>query len=274
MWLPDRWDKACPWLAEPHLANVWTTTHTKVYVLIGDGESQEGQIWEAALFAAHNNLGNLTAFTDWNRQQIDGHVDNVAGLGDLVAKWKSFGWLVLECDGHSEEDLRRAFQENTQTTHKTHDGSHAYAHGQRGRLYGEAPTPGTEKPPRQNKKPPLWRNYRKRWEIFNTTRTMENTGNKDTRSGFGAGLLELGSTNPAVVALTADLTGSVKMDAFAAAYPHRFFQCGIAEANMIGTAAGLAITGHIPFVGNVCRICHGGGSTTNCGNLSVIRQPM
>lgn len=83
----------------------------QVYVLIGDGESQEGQIWEAALFAAHNNLGNLTAFTDWNRQQIDGHVDNVAGLGDLVAKWRSFGWLVLECDGHSEEDLRRAFQE-------------------------------------------------------------------------------------------------------------------------------------------------------------------
>ncbi|MFY9116926.1 MAG: transketolase C-terminal domain-containing protein [Bacteroidales bacterium] len=86
---------------------------------------------------------------------------------------------------------------------------------------------------------------------------MENTGNKDTRSGFGAGLLELGSLNPAVVALTADLTGSVKMDAFAAAYPHRFFQCGIAEANMVGTAAGLAITGHIPFVGTFAEFATG-----------------
>ncbi|MFA7200531.1 MAG: transketolase C-terminal domain-containing protein [Bacteroidales bacterium] len=86
---------------------------------------------------------------------------------------------------------------------------------------------------------------------------MENTGNKDTRSGFGAGLLELGSTNPAVVALTADLTGSVKMDAFAAAYPHRFFQCGIAEANMMGAAAGLAITGHIPFVGTFAEFATG-----------------
>ena len=63
---------------------------------------------------------------------------------------------------------------------------------------------------------------------------MKNTGNKDTRSGFGAGLYELGSQNPAVVALCADLTGSLKMEKFAEAYPHRFFQCGIAEANMMG----------------------------------------
>jgi len=76
-----------------------------------------------------------------------------------------------------------------------------------------------------------------------------NTGNKDTRSGFGAGLLEAGRRNPKVVALTADLTGSLKMDAFAAEFPDRFFQCGIAEANMIGMAAGLAIDGLIPFTG-------------------------
>jgi len=76
-----------------------------------------------------------------------------------------------------------------------------------------------------------------------------NTGNKDTRSGFGAGLTELGRTNPKVVALTADLKGSLKMDDFAAEHPERFFECGIAEANMIGMAAGLAIDGYIPFAG-------------------------
>lgn len=75
------------------------------------------------------------------------------------------------------------------------------------------------------------------------------TGKKDTRSGFGAGLTELGRTNPKVVALTADLKGSLKMDTFAAENPDRFFQCGIAEANMIGMAAGLAIDGFIPFAG-------------------------
>jgi transketolase len=79
---------------------------------------------------------------------------------------------------------------------------------------------------------------------------FENKGNKDTRSGFGAGLSELGKNNEKVVALCADLTGSLKMDAFAAEHPERFIQCGIAEANMIGTAAGLAVSGKIPFVGS------------------------
>ena len=72
---------------------------------------------------------------------------------------------------------------------------------------------------------------------------------KDTRSGFGAGLQELGKTNPNVVALCADLIGSLKMDAFKAENPDRFFQVGIAEANMIGMAAGLTIGGKIPFTG-------------------------
>ena len=69
------------------------------------------------------------------------------------------------------------------------------------------------------------------------------TGKKDTRSGFGEGLYEAAAKNPDVVALTADLIGSVKMGKFAKDFPERFFQCGIAEANMIGTAAGLALTG-------------------------------
>lgn len=84
-----------------------------------------------------------------------------------------------------------------------------------------------------------------------------NTGNKDTRSGFGAGLLEAGKIESRVVALTADLKGSVKMDAFAAEFPDRFIQCGIAEANMIGVAAGLAITGKIPFAGSFAEFVTG-----------------
>jgi transketolase len=76
-----------------------------------------------------------------------------------------------------------------------------------------------------------------------------NQGSKDTRSGFGEGLLELGRRNPDVVGLCADLTGSLKMDAFAKEFPDRFFQVGIAEANMIGIAAGLATGGKIPFTG-------------------------
>ncbi|HPS51189.1 MAG: transketolase family protein [Bacteroidales bacterium] len=76
-----------------------------------------------------------------------------------------------------------------------------------------------------------------------------NSGSKDTRSGFGAALLILGRNNPDVVALCADLTGSLKMDEFAKTFPDRFFQVGIAEANMMGIAAGLTIGGKIPFTG-------------------------
>jgi transketolase len=80
---------------------------------------------------------------------------------------------------------------------------------------------------------------------------------KDTRSGFGAGLLELGQTNPNVVALCADLTGSLKMDAFQKEFPDRFFQVGIAEANMMGVAAGLTIGGKIPFTGTFANFSTG-----------------
>jgi transketolase len=80
---------------------------------------------------------------------------------------------------------------------------------------------------------------------------------KDTRSGFGAGLSELGKKNPNVVALCADLTGSLKMDAFQKDHPDRFFQVGIAEANMIGIAAGLTIGGKIPFTGTFANFSTG-----------------
>ncbi|HBG24236.1 MAG: transketolase [Bacteroidetes bacterium GWF2_41_61] len=89
------------------------------------------------------------------------------------------------------------------------------------------------------------------------TEKFINTGNKDTRSGFGAGLLEVGRENADVIALCADLTGSLKMEAFAAEFPDRFIQCGIAEANMIGTSAGLALSGKIPYAGTFAGFATG-----------------
>lgn len=82
-------------------------------------------------------------------------------------------------------------------------------------------------------------------------------GNKDTRSGFGEGLQELGKKNPNVVGLCADLTGSLKMDAFQKENPDRFFQIGIAEANMIGMAAGMTVGGKIPFTGTFANFSTG-----------------
>ena len=82
--------------------------HT-VYVLVGDGESEEGQIWEAAMSAAHHKVDNLIAMTDWNHQQIDGTTEDVAGLGDLYGKWSAFGWTVLEGDGHNFASIEGTF---------------------------------------------------------------------------------------------------------------------------------------------------------------------
>ena len=80
---------------------------TWVYSLHGDGELQEGQIWEAAMYAAHHKVDNILSFVDCNGQQIDGSTDDVMALGDLAGKWKAFGWHVLTCNGHDFEDLQQ-----------------------------------------------------------------------------------------------------------------------------------------------------------------------
>lgn len=80
-----------------------------VYTLLGDGECEEGQIWEAAMFCAHHKIDNMIAMVDWNNQQIDGNIDDVAGVGDLSEKWKVFGWTVLECDGHDFNEILKGF---------------------------------------------------------------------------------------------------------------------------------------------------------------------
>lgn len=78
-----------------------------VYCLTGDGELQEGQIWEAALFAAHKKVDHLILTVDWNGVQIDGRNDDVVSLGDLPAKWKAFGWEVLQMNGNDMQDVLR-----------------------------------------------------------------------------------------------------------------------------------------------------------------------
>jgi transketolase len=77
-----------------------------VYCLHGDGELQEGQIWEAAMYASAHKVDNVIATIDWNGRQIDGDVENVISLGDLHAKWAAFGWEVLTMDGHNFTDMK------------------------------------------------------------------------------------------------------------------------------------------------------------------------
>jgi transketolase len=82
-----------------------------IYTLHGDGELQEGQIWEAAMYGAHHKVDNIISTIDYNGQQIDGAVENVMNLGDLRAKWEAFGWQVHEMDGHDIDDIRKVLAE-------------------------------------------------------------------------------------------------------------------------------------------------------------------
>lgn len=79
------------------------------FCMVGDGDCQEGQTWEAAMAAAHYKMNRLTVLVDWNKSQIDGPTDAVMSLGDLPAKWRSFGWHTLEIDGHDYDQIIAAF---------------------------------------------------------------------------------------------------------------------------------------------------------------------
>ena len=82
-----------------------------IYCILGDGESQEGQIWEAAMYGAQQKLDNLIAFTDCNQKQIDGEVCDICSLGDLEAKWKAFGWHTAVIDGHDVAAISKAIDD-------------------------------------------------------------------------------------------------------------------------------------------------------------------
>ncbi|MEN8119969.1 MAG: transketolase [Bacteroidota bacterium] len=87
-----------------------------IFSLHGDGEVQEGQIWEAAMFAAHHKIDNLISIIDYNQKQIDGPIDEVMNLGNLKAKWEAFGWEVMQMDGNNMQDIVSTINEAKEKT--------------------------------------------------------------------------------------------------------------------------------------------------------------
>ena len=92
------------------LASKLQKRSNNVFCIVGDGESQEGQVWEAAMFAAHHKLDNLVAITDYNKMQIDATVNETVSLEPVVDKWRAFGWEVFEMDGHNWDDIYDTIQ--------------------------------------------------------------------------------------------------------------------------------------------------------------------
>jgi len=102
------------------LANRMDSKDSRVFVLLGDGEIQEGQIWEAAMTASHQKLDNLVAFLDYNNCQVDGYVDDICSIEPIFQKWESFGWHVQEIDGHDIYQILSALQKTKSNFGKPH----------------------------------------------------------------------------------------------------------------------------------------------------------
>jgi len=277
----------------------------RVFVLMGDGELAEGSVWEAAMAAAHYGLDNLTAIVDRNGLQIGGSTEKVMALEDLSGKWISFGWDVVNTDGHDiaglYEVLRAknpsgrprviiaqtvkgkgvSFMENEA---KWHHGVMSHEQYLRacdeldGRIMEAASKAGLP-PLKLDRYTPSKENEGMRNPFgnrpFSKTSHTENGGKPlssddqapvtvlltDRQPGSGEDkkpiparqavtdmLVERAFKDNRIVTLTSDARGSAALGKFAETHPDKFVEVGIAEQNEIGMAAGISLTGKVPFV--------------------------
>ncbi|MDO8684375.1 MAG: transketolase, partial [Armatimonadota bacterium] len=256
----------------------------RIYCVMGDGEQQEGSVWEAAMSAGHFGLDNICAIVDKNRLQIDGWVEDVMDIDPIGEKYASFGWHVIEIDGHNMQQIHDAFEEARNTKGKPSViiantvkgkgvsymenavGWHGVATKTREQLdqaIAELNVPELTKEKVDSLlkqavdfgkdvaagidaiQPTYSRNY---W--WNSGDTMK-VEMDPTRMGFGRGLDRIGD-DERIVTLHADISASIRITGFEEKAEHRksrVFSVGIAEQNMMQVAAGLAKEGKIPITG-------------------------
>lgn len=244
-------------------------TSYRTYVLMGDGESVEGSVWEAAEVARHHRLDNLCAIVDINRL---GQSDPTMLQHDMEAyrsRWAGFGWHAIVVDGHSLSAILAAFDEASRTTGKptvllakTFKGrgitvmeNHPEWHGKPLKK-GEETDKAIAELTAQLKPSQMQIQIQKPSAAPSTQASIGSLPESPyklgdsvaTREAFGATLAALGDVNPLVVGLDADVKNSTYTDKFGKKFPDRFFENFIAEQNMLGAAAGLAACGKIPFV--------------------------
>jgi transketolase len=239
----------------------------RAFVLLGDGETAEGSVWESAALAAHYKLDNLVAVIDVNRLGQSQATMYGHDLDTYVRKFEAFGWRTMTVDGHDCEALLEAFQKAqvpdekpVAIVAKTIKGKGiSFAEDKNG-FHGKAFSPEeAEKAIREinapDEAPSL--EIRKPAEQApaqpSAAAVVEPPSHKlgdmiATRRSYGTALKKLGNADPSVVALDGDVKNSTYSQLFAEAYPERFFECFIAEQNMVGAAMGLATCGKIPFV--------------------------
>ncbi len=254
-------------------------TDKKVYALMGDGEVQEGQVHEMIEFSKHHKLNNLILFVDYNKVQLTASLEEIMDI-DISAIFTAGGWNVIDLDAHDYQDIWKVlseaqnsdkpvaimgnsimgkgvdFMEETGVAHKADWHGKAPKHEQT-----DATTAALTLTPEENellntfratiKWHPTPANFQKPLTSLNI-----NTGSPirypsteltDCRSAYGKALLDLAKHNKNIVALTADLKGSVMTNGVSAELPDQYIECGIAEQHMVSAAGGLSLDGFIPF---------------------------
>ena len=237
------------------------------YVLLGDGECAEGQVWEAAALAGYYKASNLYAIVDVNGLGQSGRTMDQFNVNRFADKFRAFGWFAQTVDGHNYDEILNAFDvfrrdggtQPRALLAKTFKGKGVSLLENREGWHGKAipkqdlpkALAELEKPLGPNQFVPKPRTgfsvprFEGKLDIAVTRKTGESAA---TREAYGDALVKIAEKDPRVVALDGDTKNSTFSEKFAKAYPARFFEMFIAEQNMVGTATGLAARGKIPFV--------------------------
>ncbi|MBW2069612.1 MAG: 1-deoxy-D-xylulose-5-phosphate synthase [Deltaproteobacteria bacterium] len=245
----------------------------RVFVMTGDGELQEGQIWESLQTAVHQKVSNINVIIDFNKIQTDKPVEEIVELGDLEKKFATFGWHVERCSGHDFAALQAAFAALQQIGDRPKvliadtikgkgvsfmEGPTALREG-KGLYSWHAGAPDDEafEAGYQEMLQRLQERLQRLGLAPLATRVIERrekhrTRLKDTAekvvNAYGEALVELGGRRKDLVVLDADLSADCGLRAFETTFPERFIENGIAEQDMVSTAGGLALQGLLPIV--------------------------
>jgi transketolase len=243
----------------------------RLFVMTGDGELQEGQIYEGLQNAVHQGITNLTVIVDHNKVQSDKLVSEIIDLGDLELKFRAFGWHTARCDGHDFRQLEKVLTEFRTVTDKpkiliadTIKGrgvsfmEHPAALKAGGGLYRWHSGAPDDQSFVKGCEEIMWRLNGRLAELGLAPLTTEAVppeakgGGGVTREyvadAYGQALLDIAGPRPDVIVLDADLAADCRTRAFELAYPERFIECGIAEQDMVSMAGGLALQGVLPVV--------------------------
>ena len=239
----------------------------RVYVLLGDGETAEGGVWEAAALASHYQLNNLIGIVDVNALGQSQRTMYAFDIDTYCRRFEAFGWQTIGIDGHDFDEILPALEKAKASTDKptmivakTFKGKGVSFLENEDNWHGKAVAKGEQLDKALSELGPLQTDIplqiespnpiNKQISTATTCEPPEYASDEEvaTRGGYGTGLAKIGTANPNVVALDGDTKNSTYAEQFMTLHPNRFFEMFIAEQNLVGAGIGLAKRGKIPFV--------------------------